>query len=490
MYKVLVAEDEPLINEGIKKMIETLRTDFRVEASAFDGEGAIQCLKEQHFDVVFSDIRMPKMDGIELLKYISENYPQTVTVVLSGYEIFDYAQKALKYQVLEYLLKPITISEMEKLLERVVSQLKKIQETRHERYYHAVFSGVEKKEIEEKQDKYRMFLVNLGSYKREEMEDREKEIQDKKEMDKFFEDKDLERCFWFPGRYPSEYIFIEEYGSNIPNAGKVKELYDNMRQKGKCITLLESPNMVSLNHLYEEYKILHKRMRVNLIYGKSTYIVEDGMGDTYTGECKEQESDICSTCVKTGDEDTVKKYIEKMLNVMCEKSITQDELERKMKGIFHTIIRTEAFSDITIEQEVQLAICTSENYDELLDALSEIVHLIMRKEEKSGNKLVDVVRKYLEENYKEKITTKDLSRQFGLVPSYLSMIFRQAQGISPSDYLNNIRIKKAKQFLEETELSVKEIAERIGFADQLYFSKVFKKETGETPSAFRIHVSS
>ena len=255
MYKVLIAEDEPFISDNIRRMIERFGPEFEVCACVYDGEAALERLKEENFDVVLTDIRMPGMDGIEVLRRIDHDYPNIVTVVISGYEIFDYARKALKYHASEYLLKPVSIDSMNELLEKLKNLLS---EWKKQQYYPNIFSST-------------------GIEGREKKED---------------------------------------------------------------------------------------------------------------GREKEQ--------------------------------------------------------------------------------------------------LVESVKQYLDDHYGEKITTKDLSKKFGLVPSYLSTLFRQEQGMSPSDYLNRLRIEKAKVLLlENIFLTVREIAEITGYADQLYFSKVFKKETGMTPSEFR-----
>ncbi len=255
MYKVLIAEDEPFIGDSIRKMMERFGPEFEVRACVYDGEAALERLEEESFDVVLTDIRMPGMDGIEVLRRIDRDYPNIITVVISGYEIFDYARKALKYHASEYLLKPVSIDNMKELLAKLKVLLV---EREKEQHYQKIFSAVGVGGVEKK---------------------------------------------------------------------------------------------------------------------------EDGSG-------KEQ--------------------------------------------------------------------------------------------------LAESVRQYLEGHYGEKITTKELSKKFGLVPSYLSTLFRQEQGMSPSDYLNRLRIERAKALLlENMFLTVREIAEITGYADQLYFSKVFKKETGMTPSDFR-----
>lgn len=119
MIKVLVAEDETPLLRGIKIMIERINPAFSVVKCAFNGKEAVDYLKENPVDVLFTDINMPLLDGIELMKFTCENYPEVIIVVMSGYDDFHYAQQAIEYQVKKYLLKPILEEDMEGLLEEI-----------------------------------------------------------------------------------------------------------------------------------------------------------------------------------------------------------------------------------------------------------------------------------------------------------------------------------------------------------------------------------
>ena len=107
MITVLVAEDEKPLLRGIKKFIEEIDSRFTVVKCAVNGKEAMDYLSVNQVDVVFTDINMPLVDGLELMKYLREEHPETVVIVISGYSDFEYAQKAIRYGVKEYLLKPI-----------------------------------------------------------------------------------------------------------------------------------------------------------------------------------------------------------------------------------------------------------------------------------------------------------------------------------------------------------------------------------------------
>ncbi len=115
MIKVLVAEDELPLLRGISRLIEKINSDFTVVKMAKTGKEAMDYLEEYPVDVVFTDINMPVVDGLELLEYVSGKMPSAASVVISGYQDFTYAQKALRFGVKNYLVKPVDKKELEQL---------------------------------------------------------------------------------------------------------------------------------------------------------------------------------------------------------------------------------------------------------------------------------------------------------------------------------------------------------------------------------------
>lgn len=120
MIRVMIVEDEPHAQRRLQRMIERLDDFFRVEATALDGEEALERLKTVRCDVVFTDIRMPIMDGTELMQRVRRQYPEIMLVVLSGYSDFSYVSEAVRSQAVDYLLKPLT----EEALAKLLAQLK------------------------------------------------------------------------------------------------------------------------------------------------------------------------------------------------------------------------------------------------------------------------------------------------------------------------------------------------------------------------------
>lgn len=123
MYKVLLVDDEALIREAISENIPWEEMGFELIASCENGREAMERMKEVTPDLLLTDIYMPYVDGIELARYVNENHPDTKTVIISGYDEFEYAKQAVRYQVMEYILKPVTPSELAEVLLRAKKSL-------------------------------------------------------------------------------------------------------------------------------------------------------------------------------------------------------------------------------------------------------------------------------------------------------------------------------------------------------------------------------
>lgn len=123
MIKVLIAEDEFPLLRGIARLIEKADPDFSVVMLAKNGKEVLEYLENHEVDVVFTDINMPIVDGLQVLKYIKEKHPQIISVVISGYQDFLYAQQAVRYEAKRYLIKPIENHELCALLKELKEQI-------------------------------------------------------------------------------------------------------------------------------------------------------------------------------------------------------------------------------------------------------------------------------------------------------------------------------------------------------------------------------
>ena len=122
VYQVLIVDDEEIVCRGLARFVKWEKYGFQVAGTAASGEEALSILGKKPIDLIFMDIRMPQMTGLELLKLVKEQYPQTKCVILSGYSDFSYAQEAIRNGASDYLTKPVVLKDIETLLERLSSE--------------------------------------------------------------------------------------------------------------------------------------------------------------------------------------------------------------------------------------------------------------------------------------------------------------------------------------------------------------------------------
>ena len=125
MYHILVVDDEKLMRTYLANSIPSFTDKFQVNGIAKDGLEAIELLKKQHFEVVITDIKMPEVDGLSLAKYIADNFPDIIVIIISGYNDLEYARSAIQYRVTDYLLKPLVDQNLILLLESIARRLEK-----------------------------------------------------------------------------------------------------------------------------------------------------------------------------------------------------------------------------------------------------------------------------------------------------------------------------------------------------------------------------
>lgn len=494
MYKVLIVEDEPVINESIKKMIEKLDNENCACCCAFDGDDAIEKLSKEKVDVVFTDIRMPGTNGIQLLEYIHQYYPYIVTVVISGYEIFDYAQKAMKYQALDYLLKPFSINDIREILNKIHKQLHIIEEQQKEKYARKILFAEKKDErkAEEGVYDYQLCLLNIGSCK---MQLDDEVIAEEKyaEIEEYLEKRIIKcetgKVFYFRIHDVVQYILIGEIEKKEENKMHqfFREIYEDLTKR-YLITMIASQTFADMNQLYEVFRMLRITMKEKLIFGFSSFLTCEYNKNGKRVQAQPSENECNYNVAEKGDmpRERIVKILQRCRDMKCTQMILGKRLKQEFIDIAGENSQKNKFSLEIIETELHDNLERSDTYEQLQEALFDMLNALYGDKQEGEKELIVAVKKYITKNMKMKLSMKELSSQFGFVPSYLSMIFREAEGKSPTEYLTDLRIENAKKlFLQSTDTAINEIAERVGFSDPLYFSKVFKKVTGITPSQYR-----
>ncbi len=502
MIRVLVAEDELPLLRGISRMIVNLCGDFEVVKMAKTGKEAIDYLKDNYVDVVFTDINMPVVDGLKVLEYIHTNMPGTAGVVISGYQDFSYAQKAMQYGVRNYLVKPVDRAELKELLEQLRDSRhegrKKQKKEFLERALHGE-SGIAKlmesrMQAGEKLVIGRLYPVYLVVKAfcihvfGDETADPEIWQDCRLEDAARKEENESEKIYSFYGRNTNEILFLFE--NEKPD---IKALIERVMENGNIhfpVAALAGDPLDEIDQLARTVRRLRKEIYKNWIYGQ-------------TGEVCRTEEDLQALHLPEHMEESILymargrqfrefgKVLADIRKRLCSGKVTQYRIEMTLDRIMMLLNAYQTVSDnmdvVNVRYGINDIVVRSGSLDEVFEEfLLWCKEELFEEQDQDKNALMERLDAYILEHYRDSLNTKQLAAKFGLVPSYLSKLFQNYKGITPNHYIQEIRLARAKELLVGCpDLMTKEIAQMTGYADPSYFSKVLKKYTGMYPSEYR-----
>ena len=500
MIRVLIVEDEPPIQRRTKRMIEHIDEDFQVAGIAGDGDEALEKMRAEHFDVLFTDIRMPVMDGMKLMNRVQQLYPDCSIVVLSGYRDFEYVSTAVRAQAVDYLLKPVAEETLEKLLfklkERFVAlKQEHIQQSVAARIHHmlpdsqpdglqAVRLGV--------------CLFCAGALPQSADVDLYDEVPDiwrtvsLTGMAKALCRDDLSFLQEFTGDSPAERVLIYQQAETA-DPGWVQKLYFEVLEQRKlpvsCVCLRD---IVPVFQTGRAYKRLRRLLSERIVIGKDLFdAVEYQALETMKPEGGDFAEDSSAASqyadrISGGNPRQAAAFRRAMLSRFAQEDWTQ----RRILSFYQRVVTlldarsADPGSVLPNREWFYAAVGTASSYKELEEVVRSLEDTAPAANEK--NDTMQNIRGYLNASYAEHITGQTLARKFGYVPSYISYLFRQAYGQSPAEYLTALRLRKAKDLMRsQPALLIREVAERVGFKNPYHFSRVFKKIEGQWPTEFK-----
>lgn len=495
MIRVMVVEDEAPILRAIVKLIQDYSEDFFVAATAHNGKKALEELDKAPFDLVFTDIKMPVMDGLELAKQIQAAYPQTLTVIISGYQDFAFARKALQFQVFDYLLKPVSKANLFALLEKAeVTITARIHEQRRKEVL-AALSGPANTAEGQSQDTYGVLLLCVGPFP---LTPDDSMLPARGFWEQRPPEKLLEEVFppsanamIFNGKSVSEKIIL----FSVKHENEIAPVAEAVYQKlvASCplpVTLTADRTASTLSGASAVFSTLRTYLYTHISVCRSSllWLNDPSAADTAVFPIEQQTIDIA---LSAGSPASLTEILEKSLHKMQETHATQMEAVQFLENLLDAAMpkkhqdRKYALYKMDLHTAVSNAVHCEDLAQDVASLLFSAADTGGESENAQGDPLIDEIEEFLKSNFDKNITNTVLSQKFGLVPSYLSKLFRSQKGVSPSEYLTHLRIGTAQRLIRDNpRMLVKEVADQVGYNDQYYFSKIFKKETGVWPSEY------
>lgn len=509
--KMLIVDDEPIISQGLRMTIPWDSHGIEVIGEASDGKQALEILEKQRVDIVLTDVRMPEMDGIQLAKTIHEQMPHIRVVIISGYDDFHYAREAIRFRVKDYLLKPVDIEELVSKVSKLSAEIDEEREM------------LAKVEEEQMQEGVRQFIFNPH-------------IQP-------------QTHHLFTGKHFCIVVSeLEDYATlhETYSSSELDEIRDNWSttvQEAmnthfyRALSFFTHPNL-QMTLVFSQQAFTEKAMKQLVT---NTLLEWDGPTGLFFGisdifeniqDVKEAYHHAYEALVKRGknnqpiqlysllNEPNVKKNYSKInylhlyetlfrrdshqllvdLEQLFDHMETEDynlveivevcqELNKTIEQRLQDILTTTSLEDITyhVNETLDLHFTNSIRSVKrlMLDDLNMWMDLLIKENMGKKSWSVEKAEQYILENYHRDLKASEVANEIHITPNYFSMIFKKELGVSFNDYLNDLRIEKAKQLLADTSDRIFEIAKEVGYKEYKYFVQVFRKKTGMTPTDYR-----
>ena len=531
MLKVFLAEDEFIIREGIKNNIDWQAYGYEFCGEASDGELAFPLIQKTRPDILITDIKMPFVDGLALSRLVKKELPETEIIILSGYEEFDYAKEAIQIGVARYLLKPINgetlLQEIDSVAEIILGKQKekeireKYQKEMEENslrdqmdlFQHLVTGDCSMEELLSVADKldlkimapwYSIVLLKIQSMKHDYEEYSGSIVVVDERIVKLAEpehvlvfDRALEgRAFLFKADSEEELLaYQKEY------LGDVKEVlsgYANLRYFGGIGTPVNRLREIPASFEDASHAFAHRYLVAESCILDSSLLMQEGAAeqeDFRISAVNPEQIDRAKMqeFLRTGDLEEVVYFV--------------DEFFGKLDGgamksrIFRQYITMDAYFSIADflkglglqKDEIEAPDQNSSILQDEKSAMDYIVRIMNKalvlREKRASSRYEDVVSEvihYIEDNYaQEELSLNLLASHVNFSPNHLSMIFSQQTGQTLIRYLTDYRMNRAKELLRCSSKKSSVISMEVGYKDPHYFSYLFKKTQGMTPTQYR-----
>lgn len=520
MYKVLVVDDEDIVRKGLKKIISNMNLKISKIDEARDGKEALDIFHSNRPNIIITDIKMPNIDGLELVEIIRKFDKNIKFIILSGYGEFSYAQKAIQYGVTDYLLKPFKNEKLNDILSGIISHLdEERQQTVNKNIYIKTLSLLQEKIIKEvlnneykKVDISKVFSSSKIAFLKKgflvftfhisngvaDSDTSKNTIMQKLHF--YLEDMDL-----------SIYSFSSKYGHimcllNLEKAtagelmGKIRNNPGRINSDGfdKKIFIGSSQWMEDVEALpvlaAQSLKALDYRL---FMWDSPLLCHSDSFQTAAQLRVPAVYYDKISTNLADNDLTDLNKSVDEMFSfILKNQNLTPDFIINTLKNLVLYVSKFfgDSFNNFHMCKDsiddIDYLYQTSDSIMELRNKMKEMLCRIIKTDRKlyketGDNSTIGYAIRYMEKNFNKDISLDMVANQVSMNSNYFSSLFRKKTGYSFVKYLQKLRIEKAKKLLSNPMKRNYEIAAETGFENDKYFCKVFKELTGLTPLEYR-----
>jgi two-component system, response regulator YesN len=477
MFRAIVVEDEPWTLRWISNTFKWEKMGFELIAQTLDPEEAFQIICSERPDVVFTDIRMPEISGLDLMKMTREKGIDTEFVIISRFAEFSYAQQAIRQGAFDYRLKPVQKDEAEELLKNLYTFL----EDKWSKQYFDVLESLMGNGCNIGEIVGSRGLDNTGAWYQSVI------IISTEKSDKLespFNNTGISSLEFNLG--PRKKLYITNSNHNI-NEDIIK-YYSNLPNcNGVCIGLSrQSENLSEISRLIKEADLASNS---DFIYDRSDIFYYKKSNFSIVKNILEK----IFSAMDTGLYNDAKVVFEKVPELFISNQLGMDEVVYFWNQVVTYV--TETYKDRSSAYDLEYMNCTLllekfSNLKAVAEYLSKLFYLfsaieINIIENKEINVNFEKLLEYVNKNYHQKLHLKELAGKYFINFTYCSELFKKYTGSTFSEYTTALRMKKSRELLENRSLTIEQICEYTGYGDYFYFNSIFKKYHGLTPSQYR-----
>ncbi|CAM3339201.1 response regulator transcription factor [Paenibacillus lupini] len=503
MYKVLLVDDEPMIREGLRTLLEWESLGYEVVDTAANGKDALRKCEQYELDLIIADIRMPEMNGLELIRTIRENGGNMHVLILSGYADFEYAKQAIVQRIDGYLLKPVDEDELIDYLNSLKKELDIEYETRQKQQdmrqgnveedlkqllAQGSLGNVSQLQTSLDWKEYELLLIKTHERSEEDMAGH---AQIKRRLSERVEQSGAGLAI---GMEPYMLILLNK---SLDNEAFCRDVYaiiaDACEEHASDFTVVSGGKAAAgIADLPGAYQKALERMKFRFFLEGGKIMQEDILQPVSIYETKLDWTGTAEKlylALEIVNRDAIRQLIEESAEAMKAMGFGEAEIKAAFVELVSVVLDKLASKRPELPvREYRLRI--PELYREYrFNSLTRRVTAIIEEiadslDNTSADKQIKRMIDLIHRNYKENLKMETLAELFNYNSAYLGKLFKQVTGENFNTYLDKVRMEQAKILLEQG-LKVYQVAEMVGYANVDYFHSKFRKYVGSSPSVYK-----
>jgi len=537
----MIVDDEALERKGWRMILERYRSDqIRVAVEAKNGKEAVELAWKTRPDIILMDVKMPGLDGIMASKAIKKFLPEVKIIIISAYDDFAYAHEAMQLGAVNYLLKPVQRGDMLDIIDRQLQELENERKRKAEEeelrealqrmmpyikigFIFELLAGNIKPtaEIREraeflgiKQLPQVILVANIDNFVQ--LTRNKKEIERQVLKHKIFEritavSREWPQSLCIPLQEDKYGILLGPQDGEHPEKlrRRAERLAETIRREIENDPFIHTTVTIGIGRTYREVDNLHLSYKEALraleykLYtdGNQVIHIDDVLpyDERIHSYPYTMEKELISS-FRIGDRECALQWLEELLSELLSKTNNDPVLLKTRLLQLLLVLSRQAIEsgadpeevgrqDFTCAQELQ----SKENLNELrkwvVAKVEQLIRLIQESRSQRQENIMKKVVNYIHQHYHRDLTLEEVAEAVHFSPCYLSRIFKQMQKVNFIDYLTRVRLEKAKMLLKSSNYSISSIARKVGYQDPKYFSTLFKKHVGCTPSEYRQNIA-